>query len=112
MTTDSKPTILEAIQDPQLIPGFTDPSWDPWKAAMARLFGLPMTQDQLEIYRSHTGREEAPTAPAKEGWFVVGRRGGKSRIAALVAVYLAAFRDYSKVLSPGERGVLMVIAAT
>ena len=44
-------------------------------------------------------------------WRVIGRRGGKSQIAALIAVYLAAFRDYSEVLAAGERGTLMVIAA-
>ena len=42
---------------------------------------------------------------------VVGRRGGKSLIASLVAVYLACFKDYSKQLAPGERGTLMIIAA-
>ena len=109
--TNATPTILEAIQDPRLLPGFADSSWAPWKAALAALFGLPMTQDQLDIYRAHTGRDEFPTMPASEGWFIVGRRGGKSRMAALVAVYLAAFRDYSEILSPGERGVLMVLAA-
>ncbi|HSD33231.1 MAG TPA: hypothetical protein VLB49_15025, partial [Gemmatimonadales bacterium] len=41
----------------------------------------------------------------------VGRRGGKSRIAALVAVYLACFKDYRNILAPGERGTLPVIAA-
>ena len=30
--------------------------------------------------------------------------------AALIAVYLACFRDYSSVLAPGERGILMVIS--
>ena len=42
---------------------------------------------------------------------MVGRRGGKSLIAALVAVFLACFRDYRKILAPGERGTVMVIAA-
>ena len=42
---------------------------------------------------------------------MVGRRGGKSRIAALVAVFLACFRDYGDKLAPGERAVVMVLAA-
>jgi hypothetical protein len=41
----------------------------------------------------------------------VGRRGGKSRISALVALYLACFRDYEPHLAPGEVGTLAVIAA-
>jgi hypothetical protein len=50
-----------------------------------------------------------PTQRATGLRLVIGRRGGKSRFASFVAVYLACFRDYSDVLSPGERGVVMVI---
>jgi hypothetical protein len=42
---------------------------------------------------------------------VVGRRGGKSMVLALVAVFLAAFVDWAPFLSPGERGTIMVLAA-
>jgi hypothetical protein len=41
---------------------------------------------------------------------VCGRRGGKSFVMALVAVYLAAFRDYRQYLAPGERGTILIIA--
>ena len=52
-----------------------------------------------------------PVQTVREGWLVVGRRGGKSLISALVAVYLACFSEYSKALAPGERATVMVIAA-
>jgi hypothetical protein len=42
---------------------------------------------------------------------IVGRRGGKSRILALVAVYLATMRDYSAYLAPGECATIAVLAA-
>jgi len=42
---------------------------------------------------------------------LLGRRGGKSLISALVAVFLDCFKEYSQFLVPGERGTLMVIAA-
>jgi len=45
-----------------------------------------------------------------ELWLAVGRRGGKSQIAALVAVYEAAFRDYTDRLAPGEVATIMVLA--
>src|SRR5437773_2684341 len=45
-----------------------------WKAAD----GLPLDADELAIYRTHTGRETPPTAPARECWIPAGRRGGKS----------------------------------
>src|SRR5262245_48079628 len=70
-----------------------------------------MTAAEVDLYRRHTGRQAPPEGPAREAWLVVGRRGGKSRIAALVAVYVAAFRDYRTVLAPGEKATVAVIAA-
>jgi hypothetical protein len=43
-------------------------------------------------------------------WLICGRRAGKSFILALIAVYLAIFRDWSEYLAPGERGTIKVIA--
>jgi hypothetical protein len=105
-------TILEAIANKKLFePWFKGETWEPWFAFLSALFGLPMTNEQSEIYKRHTGRAMLPIDPAKEAWLVVGRRGGKSLIAALVAVFLACFRDWSKCLVPGERGTVMIIAA-
>jgi hypothetical protein len=106
-------TLLDAMEDPGLFgPWFTpSDSWRAWRAFLAALLGLPLLEDHAALYRAHTGRQAPPEAPAKEAWLVVGRRGGKSRIAALVAVYLACFRNYRSLLAPGERGTLMVIAA-
>ncbi|OSI65451.1 terminase large subunit domain-containing protein [Bradyrhizobium canariense] len=42
---------------------------------------------------------------------VIGRRGGKSRILALIAVWLACFHDYRQYLDEGELGVVQVLAA-
>jgi hypothetical protein len=105
--------ILQAVDDPNLFaPWFRDPStWAAWRAFLAALFGLPMDAAQLATYRECTGRTDAPTEPAAEAWAVVGRRGGKSFTFALVAVFLACFRDYRAYLQPGERGTVIVIAA-
>src|SRR5439155_20385033 len=93
------------------IGAFTGASWAAWRAVLAAVFGLPLDAEQLATFRGLTGRQAPPIEPAREAWIVAGRRAGKSRIAALVAVYLAAFRDYGAVLAPGERGTVMVIAA-
>jgi hypothetical protein len=90
---------------------FSDPSWWPWWVASMVTSGLPLGEDGAALYRQCTGRTIAPTTPAREAWFIVGRRGGKSRIAALWAVYLSCFRDYTPHLAPGEVGTLAVIAA-
>ena len=49
--------------------------------------------------------------PFKEAALVIGRRGGKSRVLALIAVFLACFRDYTPHLAPGEVATVAVIAA-
>ncbi len=49
--------------------------------------------------------------PAREAWLVCGRRAGKSFVLALVAVFLAGFKDWRPYLGPGERGTVMIIAA-
>lgn len=105
--------ILQASRDPHLFgPWFKDRiSWAPWFAFLAALFGLPMDDAQLDVFRRCTGRTTPPTAPSDEAWLIIGRRGGKSFVMALVAVYLAAFRDCRQYLQPGERATVGVIAA-
>ena len=111
-------SITSACRDPHLwLPWFrrhgsTDfDSYATWFAFLAALFALPMTDEQLATYRKHTGRQDRPTQPAREAWMVIGRRGGKSRFMALVAVYLAVFRSYAPYLAPGERATIAVVAA-
>ncbi len=104
--------IIEAMSDKALFaPHFKGTSWGPWKAFLACLFGLPLSADQMDLYRSHTGRETLPTQAFNEACLVIGRRGGKSRILALIATYLACFRTYTEHLAPGEVATIAVIAA-
>jgi hypothetical protein len=105
-------TITEALTDPAIFgPSFAGDTWDAWAAFLSACFGLPLSQSQLETFRACTGRVDAPAAPCKEAWCVAGRRGGKSRVSALIAVYLACFRDYRSVLATGEVGTLPIVAA-
>lgn len=105
-------TILEALDDSKLFAPFfkNRASWLRWRAFLAALFGLPMTDEEQAIYRHHTQRETLPTEQAREAWVVVGRRGGKSRVAALAGTFLATFRDYREYLAPGEVGTIPVIS--
>jgi hypothetical protein len=105
-------TILDLMDDPQVFgPWFPGPSWGAWRVFLRVLFGLPLSPAAWATYTTHTGRQHPPTAQAAEAWLVVGRRGGKSLIAALIAVFLACFKEYATVLTAGERGTVMVIAA-
>jgi hypothetical protein len=107
------PSIVAAMTDPKLFGRwFAGATWAAWRAFLAALFALPMTEAQAALYRTHTGRTALSTAILiREAWLVVGRRGGKSIIAALILVYLACFRVYRRLLAPGERGVVMLLAA-
>ena len=104
--------ILEALDDPNVFaPHFRGASWKPWKAALAAIFALPMDDEALATYRACTGRSAPPGVPFTEAALCVGRRGGKSRVLALIAVYLASFRDYRPHLAPGECATIVVMAA-
>jgi hypothetical protein len=63
------------------------------------------------VFRACTGRQSFPETPFTEAAVIVGRRGGKSRTLALIAVYLAVFRNYKPHLAPGEKATIVVIAA-
>jgi hypothetical protein len=106
-------SILDACRDANLFkPWFRDrQSWFAWFAFLAALFALPMTEEQLAIFKQCTGRNAVPRQAATEAWLACGRRAGKSFVLALVAVYLANFRDYRQQLAPGERGTVVIIAA-
>jgi hypothetical protein len=106
-------TILDAIDDPAIWGGwFKNPAtWRPWRVFLSVLFGLPMSRADLELFKECTGHTTDPPANGfNEAWLVVGRRGGKSMALALIAVYLAIFRDWRPYLSPGEIGTVKVIA--
>ncbi|MER8582720.1 hypothetical protein NKG95_29135 [Mesorhizobium sp. M1423] len=105
--------ILQACADPNLFaPWFRKrETYMAWFAFLAALFALPMDAAQLALYRAHTGRNEPPEEASDEAWLIVGRRGGKSFMMALIAVYLACFRSYREFLAPGERATVLVIAA-
>lgn len=106
-------TIVEACADPNLFARwFRDrETWRGWFVFLRALFGLPMAADDRALYKQCTGRDEPIAGGAREAWLVVGRRGGKSMVLALIAVFLACFCDWSPYLSPGERGTIMVLAA-
>src|SRR5690349_18962614 len=105
--------IIDAINDPRLFaPVFRDArSWQAWFAFLSALFGLSMDVEQRRIFTQCTHRTDRPNSPAREAWLVIGRRGGKSFVLALVAVFLGCFFDWRPYLGPGERGTIMVIAA-
>jgi hypothetical protein len=52
-----------------------------------------------------------PLGLIRQVWLCAGRRAGKSIICALIAVFLAFFRDYAPYLAPGELATISIQAA-
>ena len=105
--------ILAAMNDKKLFaPWFRDPqTWAAWRVFLSCLFGLPMNDEQHALAQQCMGLPEVAAGAFTEAWLIVGRRGGKSLILAMIAVFLALFKDWTANLVPGERGTVLVLAA-
>jgi hypothetical protein len=108
----SKISIIDACNDPNLFGSwFQDhKTWEHWFIFMKAQFGLPMLNSEKKIFRQCTSRKIIPTNEFKETWLICGRRSGKSYILALIAVFLATFKDWTPYLSPGEYATILIIA--
>lgn len=85
---------------------FKGPSWRPWRSVLQAQHGLPIEDPDLVL--RVTGRKTLPKGPYKRGTRIIGRRGGKSAMAAVEVIHAAVCRTYR--LSPGEVGRVLIIA--
>jgi len=100
-------TMLDAMN----VAGLVGPTWAAWRTFWSVVDALPLDDAGLELFRRCTGRTTPPREPVRECAVIVGRRGGKTRNAALRALYRACRTDYTQILAEGERAVIPVIAA-
>jgi hypothetical protein len=107
-----KPSIIEALNSEAFFrPVFGDlATWKNWHTFLKALYGLPMTTEEIELSRTCTQREQPNEKGYREAYAIVGRRGGKSRIASLIAVYEALFGGWSEHLAAGETASIFIIA--
>ncbi len=93
-------------------PLFKNPStWHAWEVYLRGLFGLPIEgAEDLALFKDCTGFEYTPGEKVRESFVIAGRRSGKSYTSALIAVFLACFKDWTAYLSPGEKGWVFIIA--
>ena len=107
-------TIIDAIRHKQLfggLPAFASlDSWTAWLTWLKSVFALPMDDSERAIFQQCTGRENPPTVEPVEIYSIVGRRGGKSFLSALTAVFMGSFRSYREYLNSGERATILVLA--
>jgi hypothetical protein len=85
-------------------------TWQTWLIALKAAFGLPLSAKERKVFRAIAGERGLPKTWVRELWCVCGRGSGKSRIAAAISIYNALFVKHK--LSPGERGMVLVIAGT
>jgi hypothetical protein len=99
--------IIDAIDDDLIFGKFfrRKETWAAWRVFLKALFAPPMMSEEGVVYCECTGRSSVPTAPATEAWLVIGRRGGKSFTLALIAAFLACFRDWRPFLGPERLGL-------
>lgn len=108
-----KLTIDKVITDPRLLGaalGVDLVTWVVWVVILCASFGLPLNDAELKIFNSVAGNRTPPSKRVRELWAVVGRRGGKSRMAALIACFVALFTK--PLLAPGEKGMVLVLASS
>lgn len=104
--------IDRALFDPKLLgAALGNPSsWRVWLTTLKAAFGQRLDAEELAVFASIAGDRSPPTERVRELWCVAGRRSGKSRMAAAIAIYLALFTKHR--LARGERGMCLIIAGS
>jgi hypothetical protein len=104
-------SLAEAMRDQQLLGDvFAAESFWPWHAVAKLISGEGLDDRETELFRQCTGRTKLPSGPVKDLTFLAGRRSGKDRFMSGVGVHRAALAaDWSKTLSAGEQGVVILI---
>jgi hypothetical protein len=85
-------------------------SWQTWRTVLKAAFGLHLNQDEATAFAAVAGNRAPPSQRVRELWAIIGRRGGKSRMAAALACFLACFGKHK--LARGEVGMVLVLAAS
>jgi hypothetical protein len=105
-------TVIDVLTDENLLaPFFEGSSWSNWLIVLKATFGEGLTESERDQFRLLAEREPPP-GRVREAFFAIGRRGGKDSIASAIAVHAAVFGDFARFLRPGERPVVLVVAAT
>ncbi len=125
-------SIVDALRDPSsfgALPAFGDLSapvpkdqprpastWDAWLAFLRAVYGLPMSEAEVAVFRKHTGRTSPRVGGYAEAVAVVGVRSGKSRIAGLIASFEASTARadggeplYALLLAQDHRGAMRTL---
>jgi len=111
---DKPLNIIQAFEDPKLIGSYIkekDNSFFNWKIFLKSVYGLPMNQKEVNIYKKFTGRTKPPKKPAESIYCISGRKSGKTLITSCLAIYISLFEDFwHPHIRPGQKVYLPIIA--
>lgn len=86
------------VEDAMLRLGMTGGSWRAWRTVARLLDDAELDDEDVETIKARADCDP-PSSRVRQLWAVVGRRGGKSTMAAVVAVAQAC-RPYPRVINP------------
>jgi hypothetical protein len=99
------------LADPNLfaniLPG---ESWAAWRILLIALVGENLTPEERAVFTQLTQRAQEPRQFVEEFVGIIGRRGGKSRAASVLAAWIAALCDHKDTTVPGERPLVLCLA--
>jgi hypothetical protein len=111
MTSVPHTSIRAALSDDQLLGTILKgESWAAWRVLLIAANGERLNKQERVLFQTLTGRAHEPLERVEEFIGVIGRRGGKSRAISVWASYVASLVHHPS-LVPGERGVVLIIAA-
>ncbi len=85
-------------------------SWANWKVFLKGVYGIPFGVGEKQQFKKYTKLDSRPSEGFDEIYSIVGRRGGKSQIVALIAVYEALFSAWEDKVNPGVTGYVFIIS--
>ena len=105
-------TFLFRLLDPALLgAALDDPTtWRTWLVTLKAAFGLELHAEELRTFEAIAGTRKPPEKRVDELWALIGRGGGKSRVAGLISVYISCFVPHK--LARGETGHVLVLAGS
>ena len=82
-------SIDRALADPLLFGiALGDPStWATWRVVLKAAFALGLIEAERATFSEIAGGRQPPQDRVRQLWAIAGRRGGKSRMAALISCY-------------------------
>ena len=86
MTALATINIDEAMADPKLLGACLgdQKTWATWRVVLKAAFGLKLDDDERKIFATVARDRAPPGTRVQKLWALAGRRGGKSRMAALM----------------------------